>query len=918
MNRHPGSRAPGSDFADRLQQRGANDLHRKRLAASIAQQAQERTAAQNAASQRHQRDIDHYLSAAQEIPLYQVGDSTTRSVSNNYSALMRAALRAMNGGEPEVLLCWPAHQPCLSALVALLAICETTAVPRYVADVQGAKTKIAERPTALRAILYPYARTAHALAREVHVDRNALGKLHMQHLSRSIGGDDDAALKDYHQVLTRASKITGRGSDGNDYVELTHPILDEIVPHGTALSGCAANGELLWYTRTKTDLKKHSRSGAADKPESAKFYLFGIRANDPLERELRAIKTAPDIVILDLSKAGRARFGFDWLPAAKTAVESIRAAYPKTGILALTDDPWTYDAVRFDLLGRKTHPKRTHMTPAAGQALLMRDEGILASSNDAGDVSWRGAASMEVDGFVGQLSEVIGSFRAIGAKLRDRGNRLGAEAAGDVVAKLRRSACLPGSLADFSSFLEREAGEAIAADNLAAYRIEPEVAALLDVRNGASLVAADELENAISKARTLLEKAETATSMSTLVEEAVLPAERASSRTVVLFRTEAMADFCAYLLGRDHPKLHERLENGFVRFTTKQGFLDLAALEPTVKNHYKRAVFVAPTRHTILQLLAQVWLPHQLSFLADGDTLKFAARDAARLADQLQEDELVRRLRTFSAKAATRLRELGDHQVELDRTIAPTEDVEFPAGSIIDLAGPNRRTDTTLLELVMENGQRIIARPGTLLVSKDSDRAVARFVEVAAKDVQAGDELCVIGPAFIEKARGLLNLTAAAAEEIRDYHQLVLQKFNALPGGNQGGRLRELCQRMSAPDILPTRAHYWIDLEREAHKPLYEVIPHAPQDENTFRRFTAALEIGPTITKRFWIWAVIAQRSSRHRAGAAFHDAYRGILTDPHAVLAENRERDADIRALRAVSHEFVARVAKVRPAGAR
>lgn len=916
MARHRGSRAPGAGFADRLQQRGDNERRRKQLAATIAEQAQQRAAERTAASIRHLRDVERHLEAAQTVPLYRVGISEAQKISPIYQSLMRSALGVMNTGQAEVILCWPSHQPCLSALVALLSISEAAAAPRRQAIIQGTKSFIALAPAGLRAILFPYARTAHTLAREVHVDRHALGKLHLQHMSRSVEGDDDAGLKDYHQVLTRAQKITGRGRDGADYIELTHPILDEIVPHGSAREGCPKTGVLLWHTKTKTDLSKQSRSGAADQPDSAKFFLFGIHANDPLERELCAIKRTPDIIILDLTKAGRSRLGFDWLPAAKTAVEKMKATFPSAGILALTDDPWTYDATRFDLLGVKPNPKRNYVTPATGRTLLTRAEGILHSANVGDDNMWRGASTIDVDGFVGTTSDVIGRFRAIAAQFRDRGNRAGAEAARDIIAKLRRAACLPGSLSDFSAFLERESSDAIAADNLAAYRIEAELAVLLDVRNGVSIVAADELASAVADARALLVKAQTATSMSTLVEEAILPAERASSRTVVLFRTEAMADFCAYLLGRDHPKLQERLEKGFVRFTTKQGFLDLAALEPSVKNHYKRAVVVAPTRQAILELLAQPWLPDQLTFLADADTLQFAARDATRLAEQLSDVELIRRLKTFAARTATRLGELGRHHVQLDRMVAPPEDVEFPPGGIIDLAGPNRRGDQNVLELVMENGQRIIARRGTILVRKDSGRSVSRFVEVSAKDVQRGDELCVIGPAFIEKARGLLNLTAVAAEEIRDYHDLVLEKFEALPGGNQTSRLRELCTRMGAPEITTARAHYWIDLNGEANKPLYEVIPHAPQDEATFRRFTEALRIGPALTARFWKWAVIAQRSSRLRAGAAFHDAYRGILTDVHAVTAENRERAVDIRALRAAAEEFVTTVTDIRPGG--
>ena len=94
---------------------------------------------------------------------------------------------------------------------------------------------------------------------------------------------------------------------------------------------------------------------------------------------------------------------------------------------------------------------------------------------------------------------------------------------------------------------------------------------------------------------------------------------------------------------------------------------------------------------------------------------------------------------------------------------------------------------------------------------------------------------------------------------------------------------------------------------------MHEVVPHAPQDRETFMRFTNALGIGVELASRFWAWAVIAQRSSRLRAGAAFHDAYKGILTDEHSALAVNRERAAEIRALRTAAGEYVSAITSIK-----
>jgi hypothetical protein len=92
--------------------------------------------------------------------------------------------------------------------------------------------------------------------------------------------------------------------------------------------------------------------------------------------------------------------------------------------------------------------------------------------------------------------------------------------------------------------------------------------------------------------------------------------------------------------------------------------------------------------------------------------------------------------------------------------------------------------------------------------------------------------------------------------------------------------------------------------------------PHAPRDREVFIRFTHALGIGTQLAARFWAWAVLLQRSSRVRAGAAFHDAYKGILTDQHSALAASKTRAAEIRALRAAADDYVSRVDAIRTVG--
>jgi hypothetical protein len=289
--------------------------------------------------------------------------------------------------------------------------------------------------------------------------------------------------------------------------------------------------------------------------------------------------------------------------------------------------------------------------------------------------------------------------------------------------------------------------------------------------------------------------------------------------------------------------------------------------------------------------------------------LAFAARDAERLADEIGSAPLAIRLRSFAAKANARVEEIGRHVVRFEM---PTDDIEFPNGTVVDLSGSGRG-ERNLVEIELKNKQRIIARRSTEIVLRDDGATTTSFVERPASAVKPGDEVCVIGHSFVERARTLVNIQATASEEIRDYHELVAELFAAIPEPSIQAKLRTLVARMGDQSVTTERARYWIDLADELEKPLHDVVPHAPSDRETFMRFTGALGISDGMASNFWRWAVVAQRSHRLRYGNVFHDAFRGILTDPHAAMASNRDRTGQIRLLRSMAEEHVAVVDNVR-----
>src|SRR5690606_2496613 len=131
---------------------------------------------------------------------------------------------------------------------------------------------------------------------------------------------------------------------------------------------------------------------------------------------------------------------------------------------------------------------------------------------------------IDVDGFFGDVDRNIERLRGLAHKLSELGDPSGAETVRNMIGTVRRSACLPGSIAELSRFLEHETSTAMANDQLATYRVAAGVAALSDPRSLASQ--ADAETNVAAETTRIMRLLEQATPMSSRLEDALQPALR--------------------------------------------------------------------------------------------------------------------------------------------------------------------------------------------------------------------------------------------------------------------------------------------------------------------------------------------------------------------------------------------------------
>jgi hypothetical protein len=849
------------------------------------------------------RDIEAYRGALENVPFFQLERPEKLRPSVTYLRLSQIALECMNAKSRRAVLCWPNCDPSPAAITAFTALADWGSCKPIKQDGYDALTV----PTGLRALIYPYARSAHRALKHIYVDKDYVGQIQLKHQIRCNQPGADPAWSDFHKTLARVKKLTGLALDGKAYPEFANPCLDELLPSGPC-AGTDARNELLWRVRTKTDLKNISRSGAADNPLTAKFYLFGLRANEPAQQAVKVLKEPIDIVFLQLNYTGKNRLGKDWQKRVQEFLSALDARMGPVPVIALTDDPWTFDRLRYDTLIPKPKKKSDPASPSS--VIFARAPEIVVSQSPP-EPEFAATKRCDAIAYGGEIESVLRRLRVARKSAADSSDLENADRLISLIGVVRRCASLPGSRIDLATFLETEVGALAAADWMASYRIGTIVSALRESNGTWPQTAREELNSLVAAVQSIWDRTDVLTPMAPLIKDVVKKFLRVSSRTVFAFQDEMLADFAAHALSHDAEigsYVVHRLENGMVRFVDRAGLEDLENLPNNQKSHIKTLVMVAPSRATLLNVLAKPWLPDNLIVLADADMLESASRDSHRLGNYVELEKLKPRFAAFENTANAAVQRVRGSAVLFDREIEPSDDIDLPANRVVNLAG-HLRADQMVIRFELDGGQIVLARPGTKLVVLEENHILPLFGEAEAKVVEPGDRVCVIGDAFMEMARPLLNITKRAAEEIRDYHELVLKRFADQPGSNTSERLAAVVAKMAMPEVTVGRARYWVDLEEQLEAQLDDVVPHAPLDFPTFMAFMASLSISEAIARRYWTWAVIAQRTNRLKAGMSIRDAYRGILVDQYAVQSDNPARARDVRQLRAAAENFVGTV---------
>lgn len=867
------------------------------------------------------------IAATKSLPLIQADRIDEKAAPRPPAPdLVEALLRVQRTNHSEAVLCWPYAPPNI-AIMHSLAVQALLSVPSSSsADGEGVG-----EPIPLRTLFYPWVRPSRLAQSGVLVDKTWVIKTNLRHINQRRDGkkSDSSPLADLHRALIRVEDLDGevkgrRGRRKDKIPEYAHPTLTELSPQAILMDRAVTSLGLLHRTRSYTQIPKLS-FGSPDDPKTAHYMMLGLHRSAKPKLALNTSLAPVHVVLIDATSRATRGLGDKWQEKYADVLAAVRQTFGHVPILAITDDPYIHTVFVRDLIelhdGRGGIPKKKR-APIA-QSALYCEQGSIAAKPKAVPLVFEGAEHIRAIGFGGIGGALLAELNNLHARAQAIRDEQSARLLRSIKSVIRRCANAPGGLQHLDDFVTEQDGIEAAMQIMRGYRPQT----IFKELENPTLALAQGYPHAVlslrQKAEEFLEHYKMTTPMESVLEAVAGELMGKSSKVLLAMRDGTALDFArARLLAspigeRFKKRLEQEMLIAMDYPSTEALLRDGGGSDPRAfRNQIGWLVLVGPKRAEATRLMALPWLPRELMVIGDLDLLKNIAGDARRLSRFTAFGAPVQKrlvLLSQNASAEVARRNAGQAPVVWDEP--PEEDMEFvPMSTELDLG---TKGSSQVIIIKTSNNYEIKARPGSDLVVCDWDDPANPFQKGRADQVNEGDDIAVLGEAFIEGARGLLDIRATAAAGLRSYHEAIRDALSSIPGASRKDKAIEIARRMGAADLVD-RVYDWINVEKYLQEDMRLVRPHAPQTFQMFLQFMTAIGRGERAAHIHWVWAVVATRSRRVSAALQFHEAYLGILVDPHAMAAENPKIAAGIRSLRRLAEDFVGRVERKIVVGAK
>ena len=826
--------------------------------------------------------------------------------------LVRSFLSVLRQERSLSVLQWPYGQRDI-ALVHPLAMLGIMASPP---PMQSNGYTWCEAVQDFRTLYFPWRGNATgANLRDLLVMRNEVIKQNMYHLTRSAVGASEASdeMQCLHKTLGNLGTLKKRDVEKP---HLAHPSLYEMFPMFAALGGegaprpfRSAINEL--YNRVAYGARLSELTdfrGGLSQPATAPFGLFGICPRSDVKRMLSQTPIsgapgkgrAPDVCIIDAGPPGLSRLGPDWEGSIADFIDQLDALHPATPIMSVTSDIYVHRRVQTMLERRNDISRGT-----VGSTIVVR-----SSEDPLEEDPPQGAVSPVQFMFHSTSGDGPKAIRALADAAKELADRSMAGRIRQKIGDLRRAMSLPCGLSAAYQFIEETEGQSAAEDFLQ-HRSEGEIVNALrraaeDCESDSERAKIQDAEKAVSDA---FKGFETETPIGSLLVELATSLVRKSTRSLLAFASEGDRRLGEFrITGKDDlgAAVRRRLEDGHMRITTCRDLeTPLKEIQAThLRNYWKRLIVIAPGAEQLAVILGKKWLPDEIIVIGDREFVARVAstyRPLSNHPDLAGPDKIGMRLAAAAAAART----------EAEARAVPAMDLELSAHrpperdeSVIDLAGDDEDEENgEIVELTLESGRLLRARPHTLIIRHEVEAEVNPFNRLLAREVKTGHTIVVPDVAFLAEARKLLPVKVLAQGWIDIYHASVEAALQNLEGDSLAAKARSVRQKMGQHTVRQVSVQAvadWLKVT-EHRKAAAEVLrPHAPMRRREFGAFANVLGLSPDLADKIWREGIEPLRIDRRRAGARMAQAFVSVLVDPHGsasnLTPEIKEKIGELR----------------------
>jgi hypothetical protein len=678
-----------------------------------------------------------------------------------------------------------------------------------------------------------------------------------------------------------------------------HPTLFEVIPQaGTQPANLTDPGEnFLRRLRRHTWINERSEHiNAANDSSKTPFFLFGVHPDAVSIERLRKAGLdperggrRPDVILIDLTRRSRNALGGNWREAISkflAAVEELyKAACPPA--LAMTDEVFVLQSLRWKILndydlrrGVAIPPKH----PAPSRLILNSKTDVL----DSGTAAPTPLDELSAEVYGADLLNFVDSGLKLKRSLLDAGDHDVASSVTSALLALQNLIGLPGPPQQFQTFLS---------DNYQGYELQnlgsrfdhltPRGKIVSVIKLGTAGTHHAQLSAFLTTYDKLYSVAATQNPATRLFDDCLTKLAKQPLRSIVAFASDLVRAFAEWRINQESTfaDVRSKLGREIILVDNKEASEELERAAG-LQLPCEQILFIEPYSDHFLQVLAHPALPPKVTVLCH---LAHAKQILQRTDALLQLDGIAPVEWNLLIAQESFQKALSGHTIDipdLDTVLLP------PRLGTIDLTGPQTQ-GTGPTRIIRTSGYvQIRAYDSSELAVYDPD-ALQPFSRKLAKDLEAGDQICVFSPEFVDAAREKLHLSATAPEVLTLYHNAVAEAAAKLPGYDLAAKvdgLRHLILKID-PSLSrslpgPQSIKQWIGVADLAETPRDEVRPQAPRDRQHYLCFMKALGIADEVAQRYWDWGIFWTRSMRIRNGAAFHQVFMGVLIDPHGAIS--------------------------------